>query len=139
MFSEPTDEPPVTYSVNPAVTNAELNELFAASWPGHRPGDFRPQLERSLAYVCARAGERLVGFVYLAWDGGIHAFLLDPTVHPDLRGRGIGQRLVREAIGVARQREVVWVHVDYEPHLRDFYESCGFRPTEAGVLRLRPG
>ncbi len=139
MPPDPADEPPVTYAVNPAVTNAELDELFAASWPRHRPADFGPRLERSLAYVCARAGERLVGFVYLAWDGGIHAFLLDPTVHPELRRRGIGQRLVREAIAAARERGIVWVHVDFEPHLRGFYAGCGFVPTDAGILRLRPG
>ena len=139
MFPEPVDEPPVTYAVNPAVTNMDLNELFAASWPRHRPVDFRPLIERSLAYVCARAVERLVGFVYLAWDGGIHAFLLDPTVHPELRRRGIGRRLVQEVIAVARQREIVWVHVDFEPHLRGFYEQCGFRDTAAGLFRLRRG
>ena len=133
-----TDEPTVVYAVNPPVTNAELNELYAVSWPRHRGWDFTPELEHSLAYVCARAGERLVGFVYLAWDGGMHAFLLEPTVHPELRRRGIGRRLVREAVEVARQRGVVWVHVDFEPHLRGFYEGCGFRPTDAGLLRLRP-
>jgi hypothetical protein len=31
---------------------------------------------------------------------------------------------------------MTWVHVDYEPHLDEFYRGCGFRPTAAGVLRL---
>ena len=43
-------------------------------------------LARSLTYVAAYdtvgGGEQLVGFVNVAWDGGIHAFLLDTTVHP---------------------------------------------------------
>jgi len=26
--------------------------------------------------------------------------------------------------------------VDHEPHLRSFYRGCGFRPTDAGLLRL---
>jgi len=38
-----------------------------------------------LAYACAYDAEHLIGFVNLAWDGGIHTFLLDTTVHPDLQ------------------------------------------------------
>ena len=94
-------------------------------------------LARSLVYVCACDSERLVGFVYLAWDGGVHAFLLDPTVHPDYRRRGIGRELVRRGVEVARERGLEWVHVDFEPSLARFYAACGFR-TEAGLIRLRP-
>ena len=32
--------------------------------------------------------------------------------------------------------DVVWLHVDYEPHLLDFYRRCGFRHTEAGLMHL---
>ncbi len=126
----------VEYRVNPPVTNEALNALFAASWPDYASSDFAPVLSRSLAYVCAYQDERLVGFVNLAWDGGIHAFLLDTTVHPDVRRQGIGVQLVAEAVKVARERGIEWVHVDYEPHLKAFYERCGFRDTEAGLIRL---
>ena len=129
-------EAEIVYRVNPAVTNEVLNELFAASSPEHTAGDFKPELGHSLAFVCAYEGERLVGFVKLAWDGGIHAFLLDPTVHPDRRRRGIGTQLVKRAIDVARERGMHWVHVDYEPRLHTFYRGCGFRKTDAGVIRL---
>ena len=93
-------------------------------------------LNHSLSYICAYLDERLVGFVNLAWDGGIHAFLLDTTVHPDVRRQGIGVQLVAEAVKVAQERGIEWVHVDYEPHLRGFYERCGFRDTEAGLIHL---
>ncbi|MGN6700857.1 MAG: GNAT family N-acetyltransferase, partial [Thermomicrobiales bacterium] len=78
-----------------------------------------------------------IGFVRLAWDGSVHAFLLEPTVRPDFRRRGIGRALVARAVAVARERGLTWVHVDYEPQLRDFYQACGFRPTDAGLIRLR--
>jgi ribosomal protein S18 acetylase RimI-like enzyme len=126
----------VEYRVTPAAGNEALNELFAAAWPGHTETDFRPMLTHSLAYVCAYAGPRLIGFVNLAWDGGIHAFLLDTTVHPEFQRRGIGQALVRHAIQVAKDRAVIWLHVDFEPHLLGFYRACGFRPTEAGLMHL---
>jgi len=97
---------------------------------------FEPILRRSLVYVCTYDAERPVGFVYLAWDGGVHAFLLDPTVHPDDRRRGIGKELVARAVAEAKVREIEWVHADFEPHLRPFYATCGFRPTEAGLIHL---
>jgi ribosomal protein S18 acetylase RimI-like enzyme len=94
----------VDYFVNPVVTNELLNELFCAAWPEHSCRDFRPILERSLAYICAYdANRRLIGFVNVAWDGGIHAFLLDTTVRPDWRRRGIGRKLVERAEHSARE------------------------------------
>jgi GNAT superfamily N-acetyltransferase len=125
------------YRTSPHVPNSALNALFRLSWPAHQWCDFEPVLERSLAYICAYQGEVLVGFVNLAWDGGIHAFLLDTTVHPALRRRGIGTELVRRAAIVARERGIEWLHVDFEPHLTSFYRNCGFRQTQAGLINLR--
>jgi GNAT superfamily N-acetyltransferase len=129
--------PAVVYRTSPAVNNDTLNSLFSAAWPDHAETDFMPVLNRSLAYICAYQGERLIGFVNLAWDGGIHAFLLDTTVHPDLRRQGTGRKLVEHAIIAAKERGIEWISVDFEPHLRDFYYGCGFRPTDAGVINLK--
>ena len=74
--------------------------------------------------------------MYVAWDGRQHAFLLEPTVHPDRRRRGIGRELVRRAEAAAREAGCEWLHVDYEPALAPFYEACGFKPTPAGLIRL---
>jgi GNAT superfamily N-acetyltransferase len=126
----------ISYRISPAITNEQLKALFDASWPDNGWSDFEPVLSRSMAYVCAYQQERLIGFVNLAWDGGIHAFLLDTSVHPDFRRHGIGRELVIRAIQVARERGMVWLHVDYEPHLEEFYRGCGFQHTEAGLMRL---
>jgi GNAT superfamily N-acetyltransferase len=124
------------YLVNSPMTNRQLNDLFAASWEGHQWRDFEPVLRRSLGYVCAYRADELIGFVNLAWDGGIHAFVLDTTVHPNVRRRGVGRRLVKLAVELARERGVEWVHVDFDGHLGEFYYECGFRGTEAGLLHL---
>ena len=92
----------------------------------------------SLGWVTARRDDRLVGFANVAWDGGDHAFLLDPKAHPDEQRHGLGAAIVARAVEGARDAGCEWVHVDFEPHLRDFYlDACGFRATEAGLLRLR--
>lgn len=122
--------------ISPQVTNEALNALFATAWDNYVSRDFTPVLSRSLLYVCAYDGDRLVGFVNLAWDGGVHAFLLDTTVHADYQRQGIGVMVVQAAIEAARGRGVEWIHVDYEPHLKDFYTRCGFTQTEAGLVHI---
>jgi ribosomal protein S18 acetylase RimI-like enzyme len=126
----------ITYQVAPAITNEALNDLFAASWPDHQWRDFYPILEQGLSFVCAYQADQLIGFVNLAWDGGVHAFILDITVHPKFRRQGVGVELVKQVAEVARSRGVKWLHVDYEPHLKSFYRKCGFRHTEAGLMLL---
>ena len=133
------EEPvPVTIGRNPPIGNAELNALRDAAWGDGEVGDqdWQSILRHSLGWVGATDGGRLVGFVNVAWDGGVHAFLLDPTVHPDYGRRGLGRALVREAAALARERGAEWLHVDYEDGLEPFYRACGFRPTAAGLLDL---
>lgn len=127
----------VVYRISPFVTAAALKDLFSAAWANHKTTDFIAQLRHSLLYVCAYSPSmQLVGFVNVAWDGGIHAFLLDTTVHPDWQRRGVGRELVRRAADAAQARGMEWLHVDYEPQLAAFYHACGFTPTLASLMRL---
>ena len=119
--------------ISPPISNEQLDSLFVAAWGDHA----EMALDHSLLYVCAYAGERLVGFVNMAWDGRAHAFLLDTTVHPDFQRRGIGAKIVQAAVEATREHNVEWIHVDYEPHLEAFYRQCGFRHTEAGLINLK--
>lgn len=127
----------IEYKINPGVDNQALNALFADAWPNHAPRGFGAVLSRSLGYVCAMADGVLVGFTNVAWDGGAHAFLLDPTVRSDYQRQGIGTGLVREAVGLARSKGVEWLHVDFDPGLAEFYAKCGFLRTEAGLINLK--
>jgi GNAT superfamily N-acetyltransferase len=129
----------VTYRLNPPLSNAQLDQLYVVSWPNHHPPyDWQPELGYLLCHVGAFVGDELVGFVKLAWDGFVHAWVLEPTVRPDLRRRGIGRELVARAVDVARERGLEWVHVDFAPELRPFYlDACGFSATDAGLIRLK--
>ncbi len=126
----------VSLVTNPALDDAALNDLFLRSWRGHAPRSFANVLERSLGCVGAFDGAQLVGFVNLATDGGAHAFLLDPTVDPEYRRRGLGTRLVHAAIDLAKLAHCEWIHVDYAPLLIPFYDACGFARTHAGLISL---
>ncbi|MGY5775626.1 GNAT family N-acetyltransferase [Rhizobium sp. LEGMi135b] len=127
----------IEYQNDPKLENEALNALWAAAWGSSSPRDFQPILSRNLAHVGAFAGIRLIGFVNVAWDGGIHAFILDTCVDPAFQRRGIASALVERAKTLARERGAEWLHVDFEPHLTGFYRKLGFTSTEAGLIRLR--
>ena len=118
----------------------ELNALHAECFE-HRlfDDDWWKQVNTfSLGWVCMRVAGQLTGFVNVAWDGGVHAFLLDTMVAAPWRRQGHATRLVEEAVAQAKLSQCEWLHVDFDPHLRDFYAgACKFAPTDAGLIRLR--
>jgi GNAT superfamily N-acetyltransferase len=128
----------IRLEADPFPTDEQLAPLWLAAWGSTPDGRYTDKvLKRSLAHVGAYDGDRIVGFVNVAWDGGVHAFLLDTTVHPDFQRRGIATSLVRRAAELARERGAEWLEVDFEPHLEGFYRACGFRPTLAGLIKLK--
>lgn len=129
----------IIYEWRGMFAGAEVSKLHAEGFE-HQTLDinWRAQAqEHSLGWVCARQDEELVGFVNVAWDGGVHAFLLDTLVSESARRTGIGTELVAAAEHEARAAGCEWLHVDFEEHLRGFYlDVCGFRETPAGVTKL---
>ena len=129
----------VQYSWRGRFADAEVNALHAEGF-GHRLLDdgWNAQVERfSLGWVTAVEADELVGFVNVAWDGGVHAFLLDTLVRADRRRQGIGTALVQAAVTGARGTGCEWLHVDFEDHLRGFYfDACGFTLTNGGLIAL---
>jgi GNAT superfamily N-acetyltransferase len=132
----------ITYEWRGQFSNAAVNALHAESFD-HKPllDDWWGQVNtHSLGWVCAWDAGELVGFVNVAWDGGVHAFIVDTMVAAPMRRRGIGKRLVEIAAEKAQAARCEWLHVDFDEHLRPFYfEGCGFRPTVAGLVRLEAG
>jgi GNAT superfamily N-acetyltransferase len=132
----------VTYEWRGALDNVEMNELHAEAFEtrvfDETEWNWVDQVHRhSLGWVVARAGNHLIGFVNVPWDGLVHAWLQDTMVAKDARSQGVGTALVAMAVDQARQAGCEWLHVDFESHLRAFYfDACGFRPTDAGLIAL---
>ncbi len=118
--------------------NMEVERLHAEAFDHSiNDHDWNTQLERSLGWVTARSDNLLVGFVNVAWDGGVHAFILDTMVSINQRRRGIATELIDRVRAKAREAGCEWLHVDFEDHLAEFYwEACGFRATKAGLIDL---
>src|SRR5580704_1975053 len=112
-------------------------EAFEHQFVDH---DWRRQVSaHSLGWVCAFGDDdELVGFVNVPWDGGVHAYVLDTAVAGRVRRQGIGTTVVAVATERARAAGCEWLQVDFEgATLSRFYlQSCGFKPTTAGLVRL---
>jgi GNAT superfamily N-acetyltransferase len=132
----------ITYQWRGEFTNEAVNALHAEGFE-HRylEIDWHTQVHRhSLGWVCAWSGDALVGFVNVAWDGGVHAFILDTMVAGPARHQGVGTGLIVTAVEQARAAGCEWLHVDFEEHLTAFYfQSCGFTATHAGLIALPDG
>ena len=129
----------VAYLWRGEFSNDAVNRLHAAAFH-HRlyNDDWWTQVNRhSLGWVCARRAEELIGFVNVAWDGALHAFILDTMVAQDSQHQGIATRMLSICATEARNARCEWLHVDFGDDLRPLYfESAGFMPTNAGLIRL---
>ena len=123
-----------------AIDDEELCSLTQAHGGWASVGWWDRIRPHSLGWVSARHRDgSLVGFANVAWDGGDHAFLLDPKVRPDHQRAGVGTELVRLAAVHAKRAGCKWLHVDFDDELAAFYlDACGFVPTPAGLIHL-PG
>lgn len=130
----------INYEWRGAFSNAEVNELHADAFE-HRlfDDDWHALLaDHSLGWVTARRDGGLVGFVYVVWDGQIHAWLQDVIVSSLSRHQGIGSQLIAVARRAAADAGCEWLHVDFDDDLAPFYfEAGGFSPTSAGLINLR--
>lgn len=132
--------PGIQFRWRGSFDNDELNALHAEAFEHSvREDDWRGQVERhSLGWVCAREAGELLGWVNVAWDGGVHAFILDTIVAVRARRRGIGAGTLALAADEAQAAGCEWLHVDFDDGLEPFYrEACGFRNTKAGLIALR--
>lgn len=127
---------PITYGERAELEPAELQDLFARAWTGGPKRGYDEVLARSFSWISAHDEDRLVGFVNIAWDGGVHFFMLDTTVHPGYQRRGIGATLVRRAIAACSGRGE-WLHVDSDDELMTrLYLPAGFTSANAGIVSV---
>jgi hypothetical protein len=107
---------PVSYEWRGEFTSALHAECSGHPVLGDDEWDWRGQVKRhSLGWVCARDGAELVGFVNVAWDGVVHAFVLDTMV------------AARARVAACRLRG---------PPARLLPHRLLFTPTNAGLIAL---
>lgn len=134
---------PVSYEWRGSFTNLEVNTLHAEAFGTRVFSETEWNWsnltqKHSLGWVIARRQGDLVGFVNLLWDGLVHAWIQDLMVAAAARGQRIGVSLVHTARDGAARAGCEFLHVDFEERLKAFYlDACGFKPSGAGLMRLR--
>lgn len=94
-------------------------------------GDFIPLIvRRSTVFVGAFDGERLVGMGRAISDGISDAYIQDVVVLGEMRGQGIGKRIVEEIIRRLHRRGIDWIGLVSTPGSEGFYRTMGFEVME---------
>ena len=103
------------------------------------------QPEVGRIYCAATKTGKIVGMVGILYtvstaEGGQAAWLEDMVVHPDLRGRGVGEQLLQTAVEQARaagyKRITLLTDAVNERAIR-FYGRAGFKASAMIPLRLK--
>lgn len=76
----------------------------------------------------------LVAWCAILSDGVRHAVLLDVIVHPSYQRKGLGRRLVAQAVEHIRFHGITIIHVDFLAEKATFYERCGFQIGLGGII-----
>lgn len=143
------------YSISEAKEpSGELHEAFQRLMPQLSSTDPLPDvqhLERMLrsdnvTLLRARTAEgdsRIIGVlslvIYLV-PSGMKGWIEDVVVDSEMRGRGIGEALIREALEIARARGAKWVDLTSRPSRESanrLYRRIGFEQRETNVYRYR--
>ena len=122
-----------------AIAPSEFEEarqlLLAAGWNRgvSSPEEFSLLLSRSQLTLAAVDDGHVVGFLRAFTDGIANGYISMLVVANAYRGRGIGQALVRAAIG--ENPPMTWVLRAAPDGVSDFYEKLGFSRSNVAMER----
>ena len=95
-------------------------EIIARLELSFSPAAIRQMIDQRTVFV-AMAGPRIVGTASLDGQAARTVF-----VRPDVQGRGIGRLLMQAVEAVAREREVLVLHVNSSITAQPFYARLGY-------------
>jgi hypothetical protein len=83
----------ITWKTRTPLSDDDLNGLFGRAYNKKMAVAFHKILNQSLTWVTAHRNDELIGWINVAWDGFVHAFLVDRTAVNDESGasHGAGQ------------------------------------------------
>jgi GNAT superfamily N-acetyltransferase len=123
------------------VRRDELVALFQSAWwtAARTPEAVGRMLEGSdlVVGLVERTSDRLVGFARVITDRTFLAVVLDVIVASDLRGTGLGARLMDELLARPELAEVDSIELVCQPELVDFYRRWGFSDEVGRSLLMR--
>ena len=107
---------------------AVLHLYQAVGWTTytHQPQMLEMSLSHSLEIYTALDGDAVVGLVRLVGDGFSSVFVQDLIVLPSYQGQGIGNDLMKEALGDFKDAYQIQLATEQTEKNLNFYRSLGF-------------
>ena len=107
---------------------AVLHLYQAVGWTNytHQPQMLEMSLSHSLEIYTALDGDAVVGLVRLVGDGFSSVFVQDLIVLPSYQGQGIGNDLMKEALGDFKDAYQIQLATEQTEKNLNFYRSLGF-------------
>jgi GNAT superfamily N-acetyltransferase len=113
------------------------SQVYWGRW--RTPADINRQWDEAWRVVGAydRESGRMVGFARAASDGSAVAYLADVYVDPAMRGRGIGEALIRAMIDEGPGADFRWMLHTADAH--GLYRKFGFEVPDRTYLERKAG
>lgn len=83
--------------------------------------------------IVAERDVEIVGTVLGSFDGR-RGYLQKLVVRKDMRGKGIGKKLIKEVVRRLKSLGVVYIPITCEAENIPFYEKCGFKNDKQATM-----
>ena len=110
----------------------QIKKLYKdAGWWTDNNDDIDPLLiekiiKGSFCFAIATIGDRYIGMGRAISDGISDAYIQDVMVITELRGNGIGIRIMDEIVNYLKKHNITWIGLISEPKSISFYTRYGF-------------
>ena len=112
----------------------QLHQLIQQQWWGGKRSleDVRRMVDNTslMLGLVERASDNLVGYCRVLTDFVFRATIYDVMVADDLKGLGLGKRLMDALCNHRKLQQVNFVYLACEPELARFYQRWGFKPYD---------
>ena len=88
-----------------------------------------PLIKNSFVFIVAvdKTTNKAIGMGRVLSDGISDAYIQDVIVLKKWRGKGVGQKIVKELLSYCLNRHITWIALISEPNQKDFYVPLGFK------------
>ena len=120
----------------------QLVDLYQAEWwtKGREKADVEAMLSASdMVFAYVDSGGDLAAFARVLTNRIYKAFIFDVIVRPDLRGMGLGDRVMEDIKNYPALSKVRHVELYCRPELQSFYTRHGFTADTGGIVLMRMG
>ncbi|WP_041699167.1 GNAT family N-acetyltransferase [Thalassoporum mexicanum] len=118
----------------------DLQEIYKTTWwaKERQLPDINLMLQQCdiVVGLCELETNKLVGFTRVLTDYIYRAFIFDVIVAAEMRGKGLGTRLLREVLDHPRLQKVELFQLACLPDMVPFYAKVGFQISTAGMTGM---